>query len=94
MLTPGTRLGPYEIQSLIGAGGMGQVYRARDTRLNRTVAVKVSHERFTDRFEAAAVNRGRSVEGRVTGSTTERSCNFRFSPGARAENFSGERSCR
>ena len=40
-LTSGTRLGPYEIQSAIGAGGMGEVYRARDTRLDRTVAVKV-----------------------------------------------------
>jgi hypothetical protein len=40
-LTQGTRLGPYEIQSAIGAGGMGEVYRARDIRLERTVAVKV-----------------------------------------------------
>jgi serine/threonine protein kinase len=40
-LTPGTRLGPYEILSPIGAGGMGEVYRARDTRLDREVAVKV-----------------------------------------------------
>src|SRR5208282_6041718 len=40
-LTPGTKLGPYEIQSLIGAGGMGEVYRAHDSRLNRIVAIKV-----------------------------------------------------
>ncbi|HYT74335.1 MAG TPA: serine/threonine-protein kinase, partial [Vicinamibacterales bacterium] len=40
-LTPGTRLGPYDIVSAIGAGGMGEVYRARDTRLDRVVAVKV-----------------------------------------------------
>jgi serine/threonine protein kinase len=40
-LTPGTKLGPYEIVALIGAGGMGEVYRARDARLGRDVAVKV-----------------------------------------------------
>ncbi len=40
-LTPGTRLGPYEVQSPVGAGGMGEVYRARDTRLDRTVAIKI-----------------------------------------------------
>ena len=37
-LTAGTRLGPYEVTALIGAGGMGEVYRATDTRLDRTVA--------------------------------------------------------
>ena len=40
-LTSGTKLGPYEIQSAVGAGGMGEVYRAKDTRLDRTVAIKV-----------------------------------------------------
>jgi len=40
-LPNGTRLGPYEIISLVGAGGMGEVYRAKDTRLDRTVAIKV-----------------------------------------------------
>jgi len=46
-LAPGTRLGPYEILSPIGTGGMGEVYRARDSRLDRTVAVKVIPQTFT-----------------------------------------------
>src|SRR5271168_975054 len=56
-LSAGTRLGPYEILAPIGAGGMGEVYRARDPRLDRDVAIKVSQERFSDRFgrEARAV---------------------------------------
>ena len=40
-LSPGTRLGAYEVVALIGAGGMGEVYRAKDTRLDRMVAIKV-----------------------------------------------------
>src|SRR5450432_1126685 len=51
-MLPGTKLGPYEIQSALGAGGMGEVYRARDTRLNRTVAVKVLPQHLAGR-EAA-----------------------------------------
>ena len=46
-LTAGTRLGYYEIVALLGAGGMGEVYRARDTRLGRDVAIKVLPELFT-----------------------------------------------
>src|SRR5262252_8305832 len=50
-LCAGTRLGPYEIIAPIGAGGMGEVYRARDPRMGRDVAIKLSADRFSDRFE-------------------------------------------
>src|SRR5437764_4261152 len=53
-MTTGDRLGPYEILSLIGGGGMGEIYKARDTRLDRTVAIKVAFEGFTERFEREA----------------------------------------
>src|SRR5499427_4710867 len=46
-LAPGTRLGPYEVIALVGAGGMGEVYRARDTKLSRDVALKILPEAFT-----------------------------------------------
>src|SRR5213082_2343491 len=66
-LQPGTRLGPYDVISALGAGGMGEVYRARDTRLGRDVAIKVLPAAFSSdpdrlrRFEhearaAAALN--------------------------------------
>ena len=59
-LAPGTRLGPYEILTLLGAGGMGEVYRARDTRLERSVAIKILPAQFSSdpvrkqRFEREA----------------------------------------
>ena len=53
-MQPGQCLGPYRIESFLAAGGMGEVYRATDTRLNRPVAIKVSAERFSKRFEREA----------------------------------------
>jgi eukaryotic-like serine/threonine-protein kinase len=53
-LACGTRLGPYEIVAPIGAGGMGDVYKARDTRLDRVVAIKISKDHFSERFEREA----------------------------------------
>src|SRR5437879_4243463 len=59
-LSPGTKLGPYEVLAAIGAGGMGEVYRARDTRLDRTVAIKILPAQFSadpvrkQRFEREA----------------------------------------
>jgi TolB-like protein/predicted Ser/Thr protein kinase len=50
-LSPGEKLGPYEILASIGAGGMGEVYKATDTRLGRTVAIKTLHVEHSDRFE-------------------------------------------
>jgi serine/threonine protein kinase len=52
-MQPGTKLGPYEAVAPIGAGGMGEVYRARDTRLDRIVALKVSKASFSECFELA-----------------------------------------
>src|SRR5688500_1812639 len=57
-LAPGVRVGPYEVTALIGEGGMGQVYRARDTKLNREVALKVLPELFAaDADRLARFNR-------------------------------------
>ena len=53
-LQPGDRLGPYEILAPIGGGGMGEVWKARDTRLDRIVAIKTSKVEFSERFEREA----------------------------------------
>src|ERR1051325_3289818 len=53
-VSPGERLGPYEILASIGKGGMGEVWQARDVRLNRDVAIKTSKEEFSDRFQHEA----------------------------------------
>jgi serine/threonine protein kinase len=53
-LLPGDKLGPYVIVSLLGKGGMGEVWKARDPRLGRDVAIKVAAQQFTDRFEREA----------------------------------------
>jgi len=58
-LQPSTRLGPYEIVSSIGAGGMGEVYRARDTRLDRIVAVKVLPTHLLITLNRASVSNAR-----------------------------------
>jgi serine/threonine protein kinase len=54
VITPGTQLGPYKIEGPLGAGGMGQVFRAVDTRLGRAVAIKTSQAQFSERFEREA----------------------------------------
>ena len=53
-LSPGTRLGPYQIVAPLGAGGMGEVYRAKDTRLDREVAVKVLPQHLSANPEVRA----------------------------------------
>ena len=64
-LAAGTRLGPYELLGLIGAGGMGEVYEARDTRLDRTVAIKVlpSHVSADSERRARFEREARTIAG-------------------------------
>ena len=71
-LTSGTKLGPYDIQSLLGSGGMGEVYRARDARLDRIVAIKVLPKSYSADVERL---QRRSEERRVG-----KECRSRWSP--------------
>ena len=81
-ITNGSRLGPYEIISRLGAGGMGEVWRARDTRLDRAVAVKVlpaelaANANFRARFEREAKTISQ-LNDPHTGAVTEKRFSFR-----------------
>ena len=83
-LFPGTRLGPYEILSALGAGGMGEVYKARDTRLNRSVAIKIllkvlaNDPQFRERFdrEARITRNGRPSQYRARSTGREKDIDF------------------
>ncbi len=71
-LMNGSRLGPYEILAPIGAGGMGEVYRARDTRLNRDVAIKVLPDVFAADAERRGALRARGAGPRLPQSSEHR----------------------
>jgi serine/threonine protein kinase len=76
-LPAGARLGPYEIVAAVGAGGMGEVYRARDTRLDRTVAIKVLPSEFSadpDRLAPIAREGKPVIGGPRSCRTTVTSC--------------------
>ena len=71
-LAPGARLGPYEIVAALGAGGMGEVYRARDTKLNRDVAIKILPDVVRARPRAAGALHARSADARALTTRTSR----------------------
>ena len=71
-LTAGTRLGPYEIVSALGAGGMGEVYRARDTKLGREVALKILPDAFANDADRLARFQREAQIARVPQSSAHR----------------------
>jgi serine/threonine protein kinase len=84
-LGPGSRLGPYEILAAIGAGGMGEVYRARDTRLKRDVALKILPESFaSDPDRLARFQREAEVLASLSHSNIAGVYGFEESDGIRA----------
>ena len=90
LLAAGTRLGPYEVLGLIGAGGMGEVYKARDTRLDRSVAIKVlPAELSADPERRARFQReAKTIAGRMTTTFTS---SFASTRGGWARRFIGTR---
>ena len=82
-LTAGSRLGPYEVLGVIGAGGMGEVYRARDTTLHREVAIKVLPAAVAGNPETARALRARSADvGRAEPSEYRHGLRIRRTSGA------------
>ena len=74
-LSPGTTLGPYQVTAKIGEGGMGEVYRARDTKLDRDVGLKALPQAFTDDPDCLArFEREAKVLGWLTGSRRVPTC--------------------
>jgi serine/threonine protein kinase len=79
-LAAGTRLGPYEVLGLIGAGGMGEVYKARDTRLDRTVAMKgPPADLSSDRDRRSRHHRSGSCRYAGSGGSAQKCRDFRTS---------------
>jgi serine/threonine protein kinase len=86
-LTCGTKLGPYEIQSTLGASGMGEVYRARDTRLDRTVVKAADHLAAFGAAEQGAAVRIEQVSATWVSPATPCSCEREQSPSSTSKQY-------